>query len=254
MGIKGTGRRTVVVMVVIVVIFCQKRRKKSEKLLKCSVGRNESLFLLSSFSTSSFEKRERKKETMYYVPATDTYCRLPASYVPVYSTPVTRISWDDSNVKLTNDLTRVQSELAELRQELNGLRLEKETCRLCSSTIQSYQCDTDCSICYPCIREREENYSRASSPVHYCSICHDYVIDQEYPPLSPSPRPYSRIAKKKPEYYDDKLSEYLYRQLELQRLRHRYIPEERPIWIPTAYKHDYPYRRWVTRQSYLSEP
>jgi hypothetical protein len=163
---------------------------------------------------------------MYYVPVTANYWRLPVNYVPVYSTLINRIATEDSNAKLNNDLTNVQKQLAELREELYDLRLEKETCRLCSATIQ---CDEDCLICYPRIRDREENYSRATSPVHYCSICQDYVIDQE-------------------------LSEYLSRQLDLHRLRHRYIPEPRPVWIPTAYKHDYPHRRWATRQSHFSEP
>ncbi len=187
---------------------------------------------------------------MFYVPVTANYWRLPVNYFPVYSTLTNRIATEDSNVKLNNDLTNVQKQLAELREELYDLRLEKDTCRLCSATIQSNQCDEDCSICYP--RIREENYSRATSPVHYCSICHDYVIDQEYPP--PSPRSYRTVTKKKPHIVEDKLSEYLSRQLDLHRLRHRYIPEPRPVWIPTAYKHDYPHRRWATRQSHFSEP
>ncbi len=195
-----------------------------------------------------------KKKKMFYVPVTENYYRLPTAYIPVYSTSTARLLSEDSNFKLNNDLSRVQKELSELREELNDLRLEKETCRICSSRRRSIQCDEYCSICNPRIRiqEREENYSRTPSPVHYCSICHDYVIDQAYPP--PSPRPYRSIIKKKDEVEEDKLSEYLSRQLDLQRLCHRYIPQERPIWIPTAYKHDYPHRRWITRNSKLSEP
>jgi hypothetical protein len=189
---------------------------------------------------------------MFYVPVTDNYHRLPTSYIPVYSTSIDR----DTNFKLNNDLNEVQKELAYLREELNDLRSEKETCLICSSRRRSIPCDENCSICYPHtrrIREREENYSRTSSPVHYCSICHDYVVDQEYPP--PSPRSYKRLTRKKHETeYEDKLSEYLSRQLDLQRLHPRYIPEEKPIWIPTAYKNDYPHRRWMSRQSNFSEP
>jgi hypothetical protein len=193
---------------------------------------------------------EEKK--MFYVPVTDNYYRLPPTnaYIPVYSTSVNRISSEDTNSKLNNDLSRVQRELADLREELKDLRLEKETCRICSASIRSIECDETCSICYPRIRHREieENYSRTSSPVHYCSICHDYVIDQDYPPSCTPP------TKKRNAIEDDKLSEYLSRQLDLQRLRYRYIPEERPVWIPTAYKNDYPNRRWVTRHSNFSEP
>ncbi|UJR32311.1 hypothetical protein I4U23_019775 [Adineta vaga] len=191
---------------------------------------------------------------MYYVPVTDSYWRSPVSYVPIYSTAATtnRILVEDSNARLNNDLTRVQRELADLREELQDLRLEKETCRLCSSTVDSSQCDVDCSICYS--RTRRPSYSRPVSPVHYCSICHDYVVDQISISPSPSPRPTSRRPPKKVAYEEDKLSEYLSRQLDLQRLRQRRIPEERPVWIPTAYKHDYPHRRWATRQSYFSEP
>lgn len=193
---------------------------------------------------------------MYYVPVTNTYYELPTTgYIPVYSTSTSRLFTEDSSSKLNNDLSKVKRELAELRDELSDLRLEKEICRLClsSSSKRTIECDESCSICYPCIREREENYSRVSSPIHYCSICHDYVIDQEYPP--PSPCSYRRITTKTIEIEkEDKLSEYLSRQLDLQRLRQRYIPEERPIWIPTAYKHDYPNRRWVTRHAHFSEP
>ncbi|CAF1172678.1 unnamed protein product [Rotaria sordida] len=193
---------------------------------------------------------------MFYVPVTDSYLRLPVTCVPVYSTSVDRTLSENS--KLNNDLFQVKKELAELRDELSDLRLEKETCPICSSklsTTRSIQCDENCSVCYPRIRnrEKEENYFRTSSPVHYCSICDDYVIDEAFPP--PSPRPYKRITRtKKQTEEQDKLSEYLSRQLEIQRLRQRYIPEQRPVWIPTAYKRDYPHRRWVTRQSHLSEP
>jgi hypothetical protein len=200
--------------------------------------------------------RQWKKKKMFYVPVTDNYYRLPATntYIPVYSTSTDRISSEDTNSKLNNDLSRVKRELADLREELRDLRLEKETCRICSSSIRSIECDETCSICYPRIRrrEREENYSRTSSPIHYCSICHDYVIDEEYPPSSP--RSYTTTTKKRNPIEEDKLSEYLSRQIDLQRLRHRYIPEERPVWIPTAYKNDYPNRRWITRQSHFSEP
>ncbi len=203
---------------------------------------------------------------MFYVPATDSFYRVPVTYVPVYPTT---ISIEDSSSKVNNDISKVKRELAELRDELDDLRFEKETCRLCSPTTRTVRCDdtcrlcstasrsiqcddVTCTICYPRIQKREENYSRSPSPVHYCSICDDYVIDETYP--LPSPRPYKRITKKKNDFEEDKLSEYLSRQLDLQRLRQRYIPEQRPVWIPTAYKHDYPYRRWVTRHSTFSEP
>ncbi|CAF3338076.1 unnamed protein product [Rotaria socialis] len=199
---------------------------------------------------------------MYYVPVTQSYASLPVTYVPVYSTTINRAA---------NDLSEVKRELADLRGELSNLRLEKETCpicsstssitrtihcdetcRLCAPTTQVIECDGTCSICYPRVpsRERIVTYSRSPSPVHYCSLCDDYVIDQAYPP--PSPRPHKRIVKKVKQ--QDKLSEYLSRQLDLHRLQHRYIPEQRPVWIPTAYKHDYPHRRWVTRESRLAEP
>jgi hypothetical protein len=205
---------------------------------------------------------------MFYVPVTDTYCRLPITYVPVYSTTIDRTSNENSSSKLNYDVSKVKRELEELREELDDLRLEKEscrlcspktriircddTCRLCSPTTRSIQCDETCSICYPRIREREETYSRSPSPVHYCSICRDYVIDETV--SRSSPRPYKTIIKKKDDVNEDKLSEYLSRQLDLERLRPRYIPEERPIWIPTAYKHDYPHRRWATRHANFSEP
>ncbi|CAF1226696.1 unnamed protein product [Adineta ricciae] len=190
---------------------------------------------------------------MYYVPVTDTYYRVPVSHVPIYPTvTTTRLLVDDSNAKLNNDLTRVQKELADLREELADLRLEKDiTCRLCSSRIESTPCDLDCIICYP--PTRRLSYSRSPSPVHYCSICHDYVTDETYV-SPPSLRPSSTRPKKKLRYEEDRLSEYLSRQLDLQRLRGRPIPEELPVWIPTAYKQDYPHRRWATRQSYFSEP
>jgi hypothetical protein len=196
----------------------------------------------------------KRRKAIFYVPVTDSYYRVSPTYVPVYSTLTNRILVEDSNYKLNNDVNKVQKELSELRKELNDLRFEKETCRLCTPSRRSIQCDDTCTICYPRIRirEKEENYSRPPSPVHYCSICDDYVIDEICPP--PSPRPYKRITKKKNEIEEDKLSEYLSRQIDLQRLRHRYIPQERPVWIPTAYKHDYPNRRWVTRQSNFSEP
>lgn len=192
---------------------------------------------------------------MYYVPVTDNYYRLPTAYIPVYTTSTNVNSSEDTKFKLNNDLSRVKRDLADLREELNDLRLEKETCRLCSLPRRSIECDETCTICYPRtrLREREEKYSRPSSPIHYCTICHDYVVDEEYPPLSP--RSTKKITKTTYEVEEeDRLSEYLSRQLDLQRLRYRYIPEERPIWIPTAYKHDYPHRRWVTRQSNFSEP
>ena len=241
-------------MVVIVVLFVRIEKEK-KKLPKCSVGRNESfLFFLSSLSPSLEQKKK-----MFYMPVNDDYDRLPVTYIPVYSTSINRTSNEHSNSRVNNDLTKVQKELAEIREELNDLRLEKAACPICSptsSTTRSIQCGDDCSICYPRtrIRQREENYSRASSPVHYCSICQDYVVDQEFPPPSTS-RPYTRAIKKKSEIADkDKLSEYLSRQLDLQQLHPRYIPEHRPIWIPTAYKHDYPNRRWATRSSHFSEP
>ncbi|CAF1052786.1 unnamed protein product [Rotaria sp. Silwood1] len=194
---------------------------------------------------------------MFYVPATDSYLRLPVSYVPVYSTTLDQTLSENSNLKLNNDIYQVKKELAELREELSDLRLEKETCPICSSTVSTkrpIQCDESCTICYPRIRnqERDDNYFRTSSPIHYCSICHDYVIDETYSRISP--RPSQRTTKTKKIEEQDKLSEYLSRQLEIQRLRQSYIPEQRPVWIPTAYKQDYPHRRWVTRQLHFSEP
>lgn len=179
---------------------------------------------------------------MYYVPVTDNYYKLPTAYVPVYTSSIDRRLNDDHNDRLKNDLNRVQRDLASLRNELNDLRLENRSCRICSVSIPKIECDETCSICYP----RTSTYSRPSSPVHYCSICHDYVVDREYPPL--------RTTRRYSVEENDKLSEYLSRQLDQQRLRLRYIPQERPIWIPTAYKHDYPYRRWTTRYSNFSEP
>lgn len=199
---------------------------------------------------------------MYYVPVTTTNTtscyRSPTGYIPVYTT-----SCESSNsYVLNNDLSRVKKELAEIREELSDLRFEKQTCRLCSSASASASskrtksCDETCSICYPRKYEREENYYRSSSPIHYCSICHDYVIDQEYPPPPPVSPCSSRKYSVQIDYTEkeDKLSEYLSRQLDLQRLRQRYIPQQRPVWIPTAYKHDYPNRRWATRHAHFSEP
>ena len=189
---------------------------------------------------------------MFYVPATDNYYRLPVTntYIPVYTTSLSRTSSDDTSTKFSNDLSRVRNELADLREELRDLRLEKETCRICSGSTRTIICDTTCTICYPPIRYREieTSYTRPSSPVHYCSICHDYVIERQYPPT------YTPPITKKNSVENDKLSEYLSRQLDLQRLNYRYIPEERPVWIPTAYKNDYSHRRWVTRNAKFSEP
>lgn len=181
---------------------------------------------------------------MYYVPVTDNHYRLPTVYVPIYSTATDQSSRGGTNEKLKDDLSRVRRDLASLRGELNDLRLENEACRICSPATRSILCDETCSICYPRPRpqERKESYSRSSSPVHYCSICQDYVIGQEYPPLSPR----STRSSSKNGYTiekNDRLSAY-----ELD----RYIPETRPVWIPTAYKQDYPHRRWTTRQSYFS--
>lgn len=191
---------------------------------------------------------------MFYVPVTESYYRLSPTYIPVSNTRT-----DDSNAKLTE----VQKELAVLREELKDLRSEKESCRICSASRQAYESDDTCSICYERLRSRprEENYSRRplspspSSSVHYCSICQDYVIDQLYPPpLSSSPSHAHRKKPKKHVEYNDGLPEYLSRQIDLQRLHPRYVPNERSVWIPTAYKHDYPHRRWATRQSHFSEP
>lgn len=188
---------------------------------------------------------------MYYVPVTDNYYSLPTAYIPVYTTENDRRVIDDPNTRLKDELNRVQRDLTNLREELSDLRLENRSCRICSSSNRTNLCDETCLICYPRIRlrEQEENYSRSSSPVHYCSICHDYVIAREYPP-PPSPQLTRRYVIEE----SDKLSEYLSRQMDLRRLRQGYIPKEKPIWIPTAYKHDYPNRRWVTRHSNYSEP
>jgi len=193
---------------------------------------------------------------MYYVPVTDSYYRLSPTYVPVYKS----IAVDESNSKLD----QVQKELANLRDELRDLRLEKDSCRLCSASRHSIDSDETCSICYSrsYSRPKEEIYqpqprrSSSASPIHYCSICQDYVIDRPYPP-PPSPPQSPSFSIKKPKkkvQYNDKLSEYLSRQIDVERLHPRYIPEERPVWIPTAYKHDYPHRRWITRQSNFSQP
>lgn len=188
---------------------------------------------------------------MYYVPVTTDYVRLPTTYVPIYPTALDRALIEQSNSRLSNDLFRVRKELAELREELTELRLEQDTCPLCLAsltTTRTYICDTSCSICYPYLNRRtlDDSSYRTSPTVHYCSICHDYVMDLTYPP------PYSctEYIKEK----EDKLTEYLSRQLELYRLRYGRATSARSTWIPTAYKNDYPYRRWVTRRSYFSEP
>ena len=193
---------------------------------------------------------------MYYVPVTEKYWSLPVAYVPYHSTPVDRLSFEESTSKLNDDLSQVKGEIDELRGELSDLRLEKDICPRCFaylSTRRRIRCDEDCRLCYPrsrsCSREREVTYRRIPSPIHYCSICRDYVIDDIHPP--PTLSRHKSITKK---LQEDKLSEYLSRQLELQRIRDRYTPKERPTWIPTAYKNDYPYRRWLTRSSYFSEP
>lgn len=202
---------------------------------------------------------------MYYVPVTESYVKLPVSYVPLYSTTIDRTYVESTTAKLSNDLSQVKKELADIRGELTGIRLEKEKCPIClvhsiEATTQPNRCDETCSICYPRVHHHklEETYSRPLSPVHYCPICSDYVIDQDYPPPSPSPSPrlHRRTSRVKYECEPevDKLSEYLSRQLDLHRLRHRYIPQQRPVWIPTAYKQDYPHRRWATRDSNFSEP
>lgn len=186
---------------------------------------------------------------MYYVPVTDNYYKLPTAYVPVYTTVVERRVSEDPHERLKDDLHRMQRDLTDLREELDDLRLENRSCRICSSSARTNLCDVSCTICYP--RTQLETYSRSLSPAHYCSICHDYVIEQEYPPpSSPSPRLTRRYVIEE----NDKLSEYLARQMDLRRLRQSYIPSQKPIWIPTAYKHDYPNRRWVTRHSNFSEP
>lgn len=195
---------------------------------------------------------------MYYVPVTEAYWRAPVNYVPIYTPTTSRVVVEHSNTQLSNDLTRVQRELADLREELRGMRLENETCYLCSSNYLSDHFDPDCPICCPPPPPpppRREICTRSTSPVHYCSICDDYVIDEvrySVPSTPPPRRP--RTAVKYSSYADDKLSEYLTRKLELHRLKQRALREERPVWIPTAYKQDYPHRRWLTRSSPLSEP
>lgn len=185
---------------------------------------------------------------MYYVPVTDNYYKLPTVYIPVYSCSTDHQIKDNRCENLKDDLSRVQRDLANIREDLNDLRWENRCCRICSVSTRTVVCDETCSICYPCT----QTCYRPSSPVHYCSICHDYVIDRDYPPPKSTPSP--RTPRKCVIQEDDKLSEYLCRQLDLQRLRQRYIPQERPIWIPTAYKHDYPHRRWAIRHSNFSEP
>ena len=197
---------------------------------------------------------------MYYAPVTDSYYPLPVTYVPVYPTLIERRTPEYVPRRSNDDLSRVQKELEDLREELNDLRLEKSSCSICSSTSRASRAAEDCSICSSRYRISpvQETYSRPPSPVHYCSICDDYVIDSPYPPPPPSPR----VSISSPRLYraapkrvsDDRSSEYLSRQVDLQGLRHRYVPETRPVWIPTAYKHGYPHRRWATRHSRFSEP
>ncbi|CAF1157007.1 unnamed protein product [Adineta steineri] len=194
---------------------------------------------------------------MYCVPVTTNYWRTPVSYVPTYPTLSSQILLDNTNARLSYDLTKAQNELSNLREELTDLRLEREICPICTSVLPLNTYYEDCSICYrrALIRERELLYSRTLSPVHYCNICDDYVVDDVHTP-SPSSASFNKktTTKKNHIHETDKLSEYLTRQLDLHRLRHRYIREQRPIWIPTAYKQDYPYRRWLTRSARLSEP
>ena len=184
---------------------------------------------------------------MYCVPVTTNYVSLPVSYVPAYSTALDRALLEESNSRLSDDLSRTRRELVDLREEVSDLRLEKDLCPLCSRRViipSSYVCDVTCLICYPRPYSRlaDNLRYRTASSVHYCSLCHDYVMDLTYP-IS------SSLALTIVEE-EDKLSDYLSRQLELYRLRNPRIPEYRPIWVPTAYKSDYPYRRWVTRRLY----
>ena len=186
---------------------------------------------------------------MYYVPATTNFWQPPVTYVPVYSTAADRTYTDTA--KVNEDLSRVRKELVELREELSDLRSDKSNCSICSTARRrSSYSEVKNSTYYPCPRPIQDAYYHPSSPIHYCSICHDYVIDDDNPPRS-----YSSFPRRTRLVEDDKLSEYLARQIDLQRLRHRYIPpEHRPIWIPTGYKNDYPHRRWVTRHAHFSEP
>lgn len=192
---------------------------------------------------------------MYYVPVTEPYYRLPVStYVPLYSTVLEHKPIEIVPSHVNENLTRVQRELADLREELHDLRLEQSECSICTARARTFSAAEECSICSARVRRRSvtpEPVKRTLSPIHYCSICDDYVIDSPYPPPLPIT---SRSSSARRVPSNDKLSEYLSRQIDLQRLRQRQIPETRPVWIPTAYKHNYPHRRWATRHAHFSEP
>lgn len=189
---------------------------------------------------------------MYYVPAANSYYPLPVTYVPAYPALIERRTPDYVLQRSNDDLSRVQKELEGLREELKDVRLQKSSCSICSSLLRANRAAEDCSICSS--RHRispvQETYSRSPSPVHYCSICHDYVIDLPYPPRPPSPwvsisSPHLyRAAPKK--VSDDEISEYLSRKIDLQCLHHRCVPETRPVWTSTAYNHVCLHRGWAS--------
>ena len=189
---------------------------------------------------------------MYYLPVNANYYPLPATYVPIYSTLIEQRTPEYVPRLANNDLSRVENELKELRGELKDLRLEKAFCSICSSASRANRWIEDCSICSPRPRASpvRQTYSPPPSTVHYCSLCAGYVIDLPYPPSASVSAycvcPYRAALAKS--------SEYLSRQIDLAGLHHRYVPEMRPAWIPTAYKQDYPHRRWIARHSYLSDP
>ena len=179
---------------------------------------------------------------MYYVPVSTTFPRAPVTYAPIYPTIVERQPIEIIDSRVNGDVSRMKRELADIREEISELRLERPTTNF-------IHIEPDYPTYYRCVSPVPLTCTRPLSPAHYCSICDDYVIDSPYPPPS-SPRWYRTTAR----LQNDKLSEYLSRQLDLAKLRQRYIPETRPVWIPTAYKNDYSHRRWATRDSRFSEP
>lgn len=183
---------------------------------------------------------------MYYVPVSWTYPRTTVNYVPVYSPIVEHRTVEVVDPLLTGDMNRMKRDLADLREELSDLKLEQSISRSNLNDLTSFTYRSR-SVSPP-PRPISPVYVReAVSPVYYCSVCDDLVTESVYPPppIRPSTSRESQTSK---------LSEYVSRQIDLRNLRTRYIPETRPVWIPTAYKNDYPHRRWVTRHTRLSEP
>ncbi|CAF0839515.1 unnamed protein product [Didymodactylos carnosus] len=213
-----------------------------------------------------------------------TVCVPALSYVPVttdyvYSSPyLTSISPLYPYVDSLHQTSReILDNTNSMKHDINSIRMELKEIRNSNSITPM----DSCSICESRHRSRSRSpsptsrrrdiYTNDNDTVHYCGICQDYVKKRPYSPPTPSPKhhrvnytssdddeliydyrnkyKYGSVSSldSHPSYKPKKnYPSYLDRQIMVNQLRTR-IPEQRPQWIPTGYKHDYPYRRWTLK-------